>query len=147
MRELAAQGNYNGPPKYLAQREVPLEIPTECIIKLSDAMDDTMDDRISAEEIQEYVDKLQLPFEPGVCEKMFADAIEGRGYINEAQRVGPINHIEIAKACRGRHQWNTERKEWEIKYRPYRNHWIVLLLTVNTRIFALPMPKIVPEKI
>lgn len=78
---------------------------------------------------------------------MFNDAIQGRGYINEAQRVGPINHIEIAKACRGRHQWNTETKEWQIKYRPYRNHWIVLLLTVNSRIFALPMPKIIPNKI
>ena len=46
-------------------------------------MDDSMDDRISVDEIQEYVDKLHLPFEEGVCEKMFMDAIEGRGYINE----------------------------------------------------------------
>jgi len=106
-----------------------------------------MDDRISAEEIQEYVDKLRLPFEEGICEKMFMDAIEGRGYINESQRLAPINSIEIAKACRGRHQWNTETKEWQIRYRPYRDHWIVLLLSVNKRIFALPMPKIVPDKI
>lgn len=119
----------------------------ECIIRLSDAMDDSMDDRISVEEIIEFVEKRELPFEEGVCYKMFDDAIEGRGFINEAQRTGPINHVEIAKACRGRHQWNTEAKEWQLRYRPYRNHWIVLLLTVNTRIFALPMPKIIPEKI
>ena len=42
-----------------------------------------MDDRISSKEIKDYVKKLELPFEEGVCEKMFADAIEGRGYINE----------------------------------------------------------------
>jgi len=106
-----------------------------------------MDDRISVEEISAYVNKLQLPFEEGICEKMFSDAIEGRGFINEKQRTGPINHIEIAKACRGRHQWNLEKKEWQIKYRPYRDHWIVLLMTVNKRIFALPMPKIIPDKI
>lgn len=75
----------------------------ECIIRLSDAMDDSMDDRISVEEIIEFVEKRELPFEEGVCQKMFDDAIQGRGYINEAQRVGPINHVEIAKACRGRH--------------------------------------------
>ena len=67
MQELAAQGNYNGPPKYLTQRDVPLEIPMECIIRLSDAMDDSMDDRISVEEIQEFVEKRALPFEEGVC--------------------------------------------------------------------------------
>lgn len=48
---------------------------------------------------------------------------------------------------RGRHRWNKETKEWEIKYRPYRNYWIVLLLSVNPRIFALPMPKVVPSRI
>jgi len=58
-------------------------------------MDDSMDDRISVEEIQEFVDKHNLPFEEGVCEKMFMDAIEGRGYISEAQRLGPISHVEI----------------------------------------------------
>ena len=58
MQELKEKGLYKGPTKYLAQRDVPLEIPMECIIKLSDAMDESMDDRISAEEIQEYVDKL-----------------------------------------------------------------------------------------
>jgi len=43
--------------------------------------------------------------------------------------------------------WNTEKKEWIVKYRPYRNHWIVLLLTVNKRLFSLPLPKIVPDQI
>lgn len=60
---------------------------------------------------------------------------------------GPITHEEIAAAVRGRHKWNTNTKTWEIKYRPYRDYWIVLLLTVNKKIFALPMPKIVPSRI
>lgn len=107
MKELAEQGSYYGPPKYLKQRDVPLEIPMECIIRLSDAMDDSMDDRISVEEIIEFVRKRELPFEEGIEEKMFMDCIKGRGWINEKQRLAPINHIEIAKACRGRHKWNT----------------------------------------
>jgi hypothetical protein len=60
---------------------------------------------------------------------------------------GPITHEEIAAAVRGRHKWNTNTKNWEIKYRPYRDYWIVLLLTVNKKIFALPMPKVVPSRI
>lgn len=44
---------------------------------------------------------------------MFDDAISGRGKkgevggLSEALRTAPINTIEIAKACRGRHQWDT----------------------------------------
>jgi hypothetical protein len=79
MDAIVKQGNYSGPPKYLAQRDVPLEIPMECIRKLSDAMDQTMDDRISVAEIQQYVKKLELPFEQGIEQLMFDDAISGRG--------------------------------------------------------------------
>ena len=89
----------------------------------------------------------QLPFEEGIEDKMFEDAIRGRGFINEEARVKPLSHEEVATAVRGRHKWNTETKEWEIAYRPYRNHWIVLLLTVQPRIFALPLPKIIPTRI
>ena len=84
---------------------------------------------------------------------MFDDCISGRGKegdiggLSAALRNAPINTIEIAKACRGRHQWDPQAKRWGIKYGPYRNHWIVLLLTVNERIFAMPMPKVVPSKI
>jgi hypothetical protein len=79
MAEMTKEGKYDGPPKYLAQRDVPLEIPMECIAKLSDAMDQTMDDRISVTEIEEYVRKLALPFEKGIEQKMFDDTIIGRG--------------------------------------------------------------------
>jgi hypothetical protein len=88
-----------------------------------------------------------LPFEEGIVEKMFKEACSGRGYVCDAQMEGPLTHSEIAAAVRGRHQYNTETKEWEIKYRPYRDYWIVLLLQVNPKIFALQMPKIIPDKI
>ena len=58
-----------------------------------------------------------------------------------------MRHDEIAAAVRGRHCWNVHTKEWDIKYRPFRDYWIVLLLTVNPKIFALPTPKIVPTRI
>ena len=80
-------------------------------------------------------------------EEMFKDAIKGRGFVNERQRLAPLSHDEVATAVRGRHAWDTKTKEWVIKYRPYRNQWLVLLLTVNPRIFAMPMPRVIPTKI
>ena len=50
-------------------------------------------------------------------------------------------------AVRGRHQQDPRTKEWGIYYRPYRNYWILLLLTVNDRLFALQVPKVIPDKI
>ncbi len=32
-------------------------------------------------------------------------------------------------------------------YRPCRDFWIIMLQTVNERIFAMPVPKVVPTKI
>jgi hypothetical protein len=60
---------------------------------------------------------------------------------------GPLTHEEVAAAVRGRHCWDPETKNWTIKYRAYRDYWIALLLTVNHKIFALPVPKVVPQKI
>lgn len=70
---------------------------------------------------------------------MFEEAIGGRGVITEKQRRAPLTHEEVAACVRGRHRWNRDAKEWEVHYRKFRNYWIVLLLTVNERIFALPM--------
>ena len=55
--------------------------------------------------------------------------------------------MEVASAVRGRHCYDPVTKEWHIKYRPFRDHWIVLLMTVNKQIFALPTERIIPEKI
>lgn len=50
-------------------------------------------------------------------------------------------------AVRGRHQYNKDTGEWGIHYRAYRDYWLLLLLTVNDRLFALQIPKVVPGKI
>ena len=88
-----------------------------------------------------------MAFPEGIVEKMFEEAASGRGFISKEQMRGPLTHEEIAAAVRGRHQWNCELKQWEIKYRPFRDYWIILLLTVQPKIFALPLPKLVPTKI
>lgn len=75
---------------------------------------------------------------------MFDEACSGRGYISDKQMKMPLTHEEIAACVRGRHCWDNQKKEWSVKYRPFRDYWIVLLLTVNEKIFALPVPKIVP---
>ena len=94
---------YTGPPKYLKQRDQPLEIPIECIRKLADVIDTSYDERCSQEEIEDYVQSKQLPFEDGVVKKMYDEACSGRGYICDSQFSGPLTHQEIAAAVRGRH--------------------------------------------
>jgi hypothetical protein len=61
---------------------------------------------------------------------MFTDAQKGRGFLSKEQMRGPLTHKEIAAAVKGRHKWNTLTKEWEIEYQPFRDYWIVLLLSV-----------------
>ena len=114
---------------------------------MCDAIDQDFDDRITAEEMLNYIKLKELPIEESVVTEMFNEAIKGRGFVNEAQRMAALSHEEVATQVRGRHAWNTKTKEWEIVYRPYRNEWIVLLLTVNPRIFAMPMPRVIPTKI
>lgn len=139
--------SYSGPPKYLKQRDQPLEIPHDCIRRLADAIDTSMDERCDLPEIIDFVKRHEIPFEDDICEKMFLEAASGRGYITDKQMKGPLTQKEIAAAVRGRHCWNIKKKEWEVKYRPYRDHWIVLLLKVNPKIFALQVPKIIPDRI
>ena len=147
MEELRNSGNFSCPKKYLDQRDTPLEIPMECIRKLCDTVDRDFDDRISIQELKTYIEKKELPFEEGVAEAMFEDAIKGRGYINESQRVAPLAHEEVAATVRGRHCWDKVNKRWHVVYPPFRNYWIVLLLTVNERIFSMPLPKVIPQRI
>ena len=78
---------------------------------------------------------------------MFLDATKGRPLIHEKQRYNPLSLEEICAAVRGRFKWDTKSKSWTVGYGPYRDYWIILLKTVNERLFALPVPKIVPSKI
>ena len=86
----------------------------ECIRTLCDSIDKDFDDRITLEEMQSYIREKELPISDEIAEEMFADAIKGRGFVNEAQRLAPLSHDEVAGAVRGRHAWNTQTKEWEI---------------------------------
>ena len=56
----------------------------ECVRKLCDAIDKDYDDRITLEELRDYIVTKELPIEEDVIQKMFEDAIRGRGYVNEA---------------------------------------------------------------
>ena len=110
-------------------------------------MDTDFDEKLSLAELRTYIQTHQLPFEEGILEQMYKDACKGRGFISNKQMQGPLSRLEVAAAVRGRHCWDTAAKCWYVRYRPFRDYWICLLLTVNTKIFALPMPRVVPEKI
>jgi len=47
--------SYTGPPKYLTQRDAPLEIPPEVIRTLFTKIDQDMDDKVSFDELYNYI--------------------------------------------------------------------------------------------
>ena len=145
MRELGPE--YEGPPKYLNQRDAPLEIPVDVIKSLFLLMDQDMDDKISMTELLAYVRTSEIPIEEDIVYAMFQDASKNRAIIHEQQWHAPLTFEEIQYAVRGRYAWNIEYKQWGISYKPYRDYWILLLLTVNDRLFSLQVPKIIPSKI
>jgi hypothetical protein len=97
-------------------------------------MDVDLDDAINVDELKNYITKSKLPIEMDIVEDMYYDAISLRGKHDDGSG---LLMEEISFAVRGRHSWNTERKCWEIFYKDFRNYWVLLLLTVNDRLFAL----------
>jgi len=91
--------------------------------------------------------KHRLPLEQEIIVEMFHEITKTRVLTNENKRNEPLTLDEIQAAVRGRHKWNTQTKEWEVIYRPLRDYWIIMLQTVSERIFAMPVPKVVPSKI
>lgn len=75
----------------------------ECIRKMCDAIDTDYDDRIGEEELRAYILKHELPFEDDIPSKLYNEALTGRGYATEKQRLAPLNHEEVAACVRGRH--------------------------------------------
>ena len=55
----------------------------ECVRKLCDAIDTDYDDKISEEELRVYIAKNDLPFEADIPSRLFNEAIQGRGFVNE----------------------------------------------------------------
>ncbi len=80
MRDLGA--TYTGPPKYLNQRDAPLEIPIEVIKNLLVAVDQDMDEKVSIEELSIYAKQKHLPFEDNTIVDMFREASQGRAIVH-----------------------------------------------------------------
>lgn len=117
--------------------------------KLCDAMDTTFNEMVSLDELKLFIatHKCRLPITDDEVALMFKDAASGRGYLSDKASMAPLTQEEVASAVRGRHKWNVKTKKWEITYRPYRDHWIALLLIVNEKIFALPSQQVIPSRI
>ena len=57
---------------------------------------------------------------------------------NKNTRDSPdLTFKEVQFAVRGRYRFNTETKTYDVAYKPYRDYWIIYLLTTSERIFAL----------
>lgn len=145
MKDLGS--SYQGPAKYLSQRDAPLEIPFDVVQKLFIAMDQDLDDKVSLEELQNYIRQNDITIDQETILEMFFDATSVRRVVNTKHLQNPLDIDEISYAVRGRYQWNTQTKEWETYYRKYRDYWLLLLLTVNERLFSLQIPKVIPDKI
>ena len=135
MRELGP--SYQGPPKYLTQRDAPLEIPIEVIKNLFCAMDQDIDDRVSLQELRNYIETTGVPIESSIAEEMFVDASSQRPIIHESQKYAGLTIEEIQYAVRGRYAWDGKQRQWGVSYKKYRDYWLLLLLTVSDRLFAL----------
>ena len=76
MKELGS--SYQGPAKYLKQRDAPLEIPMEVIRNLFVAMDQDTDDRVSVQELVNYVKQNEINVELEKLIEMFNEATSFR---------------------------------------------------------------------
>ena len=93
MKELGP--SYEGPPKYLTQRDAPLEIPQEIIRKLFTLMDNDMDDKVSIDELMDYVEQSGVPIPQEIVYQMFRDAASKRNVVHQEQYELPLNFEEI----------------------------------------------------
>lgn len=97
--------------------------------------------------METYIKRTEVAIEPDIMDQMFKEACSKRSITHEHQRYAPLAIEEICNAVRGRYCQNMRTKEWGVSYRPFRDYWILLLLTVNDRLFALQVPKVIPTKI
>ena len=100
-------------------------------------MDQDIDDRVSLEELKNYIQLCEVPIPPSIAEEMFVDATCNRPIIHQAQKYMGITIEELQYAVRGRFKWDIKTCQWEVSYKPYRDYWILLLLTITERLFAL----------
>lgn len=106
-----------------------------------------MNDLISIDELIAYVEKTGVPIPEETIYEMYKEAVSYRAVVHESQKNKPLTFDEINYQVKGRFKWDTDTKSWDVSYKPLRDYWILLLLTVNERLFALQIPKVVPGKI
>ena len=87
--------NYDGPPKYLNQRDAPLEIPYEVIKKLFVTMDEDLDDMITLDEFTRYIKRHELAIPDNVIHDMYKEATSKRSVIHKEQLEEPLRIEEI----------------------------------------------------
>ena len=95
MKEIISRGDYQGPPKYLNQRDAPLEIPQDIVKSFFRACDQDVDDRITLEELHNYAVNHRLPLESHIIDEMFHEITKQRAVIHEHKREGPLTLDEI----------------------------------------------------
>lgn len=115
--------------------------------KLFLAMDVDMDDKISMTELKNYIARFELAIDENTAEQMYWEAASHRAVTHEYQRTTPLSIEEIYAAVKGRFSYSRELQAWGVAYRPFRDYWILMLLTCNERLFALQVPKAIPSKI
>lgn len=87
--------SYQGPAKYLTQRDAPLEIPIEVIKNLFVAMDQDLDDHVSMQELLNYIKLHELLIDDATVEAMFMDASKVRRVTHDDQYKDPLVIEEI----------------------------------------------------
>lgn len=121
------QQEFKGAPKYLQQKDSPLEIPADIVKQFFLACDQDLDDLLSIDELVTYAKKHQLPLSEDTIADMYYEITGGRVVISEKSRHTPITLDEVQAEVRGRHRWSPNTKQWEVSYRRMRDHWIVML--------------------
>ena len=136
IRELDKQGLYEGPKKYLAQKDAPLEVPFDVIRKFFLTVDTSGDYLLQIDEIISFVNLYDIRYvTPQNIIDMYHHATLGRKITQEKDKTAPLTMEEVSYAVRGRQSYNSKTQDWTIKYKPYRKYWIRLLLAITDNIF------------
>jgi len=106
-----------------------------------------MDDKISIIELKNYIARFELAIDLSTADQMYLEAASHRAITHGYQRTTPLTIEEIFAAVKGRFSYNRELQAWGVSYRPFRDYWVLMLLTCNERLFALQVPKAIPGKI
>eukprot|EP00826_Nyctotherus_ovalis_P042309 TRINITY_DN4333_c0_g2_i3.p1 TRINITY_DN4333_c0_g2~~TRINITY_DN4333_c0_g2_i3.p1 ORF type:complete len:529 (-),score=124.75 TRINITY_DN4333_c0_g2_i3:47-1633(-) len=135
-------------PKYGRQREDFPAIPKATVQKLFMKMDHDMDGHISLEELQAFCAKSCLaPLTPDTVKEMFYEITERRGIVHKQQLNSALTLDEVYLCFKGKYYLDPETRTWFAKYRPFHEHWVMLLRTVDPLIYQPMRQPVVPQAI